>query len=82
MKRFLHVAACVAYRVGEVLVVLPQRDDALRRVALFAAEDIEHGKRKETLGRLLERAVEHLVHLVAKPLRRRHSRNAPEQRDA
>lgn len=82
MRMQQHVPARIAYRIGEILVVLPQRDDTPGLLTLFTVQDIEHGEREKTLGGLLKGAVEDLVHLVANLLRRRHGGNAPQERNA
>ncbi|MNV83516.1 hypothetical protein D3C71_1773280 [compost metagenome] len=62
--------------------MLAQRGDALGRVAFFPPDDFERGEREDALRGLLERAVEHRIHLVVHLLRRQHGRGDPEQRDA
>ena len=55
----------IAYDVGEELVMLPDRREALRHTLIFSADDVGHGQRKDALGGFAQGAVEDLVHLAA-----------------
>ena len=40
----------IAYDVGEELVMLPDRREALRHTLIFSPDDVGHGQRQDALG--------------------------------
>ena len=69
MRSQQNLARGIAHDIGEILVVLAERGNALFGVVGIAADDLDRRKRQDALRRLFEGAVEHLVHFVAQHLR-------------
>ncbi len=70
----------IAYDVGEELVMLPDRREALRHTLIFSPDDVGHGQRQDALGGFAQGAVEDLIHLAPNDHRGNRGGGEPEDR--